>query len=42
MPKHNMCPLTAGAPIWAHMLSETLFKTIENKISMLFTCGCCL
>ena len=41
MPKHSMCPLTAGAPIWAHMLNETLFKHIEHqqlyfRISFLF------
>ena len=38
MPKHSMCPLTAGAPIRAHMLSEKLSKTSANQLSyVLFT-----
>ena len=31
MPQHSMCPLTAGAPTWAHIPTETLFKDILNS-----------
>ena len=31
MPKPSICPVTASAMIWAHMLIETLFNNNENK-----------
>ena len=37
MPKRIMSPLTAGAPIWAHKLSEMCFNINSKSTIMVFT-----